>query len=170
MIGKVLRPLVLGILVLTATFGMASAAQHGGSGGGKGGGKMGTEMRAAKIEGRIAFLKTALGIKENQLAAWNAYADGLRAQKHKGHSSRGSHGGGKGDGKGKGKGAGKGHGDGKGHGGNKTAMEQMDSRIAMMQTHIADLEALKPLATALYAVLDDDQKKMANRILMKKGH
>jgi hypothetical protein len=160
MIGKVIGPLVLGILVLTATFGMASAAQHGG--GGKGGGKMGAEMRAAKIEGRIAFLKAALGIKENQLAAWNAYADGLRAQKHKGHSSRGSHGGGKGKGKG--------HGDGKGHGGNKTAMEQMDSRIAMMQTHIADLEALKPLATALYAVLDDDQKKMANKILMKKGH
>ncbi len=164
MIGKVIRPLVLGILVLTASFGMASAAQHGGSGGGK----MGAEMRAAKIEGRIAFLKAALGIKENQLAAWNAYADGLRAQKHKGHSSRGSHGGGKGKGDAKGKGNGKGHGD--GHGGNKTAMEQMDSRIAMMQTHIADLEALKPLAAALYAVLDDDQKKMANKVLMKKGH
>ena len=158
MIGNAIKPFVLGILVLAATFGMASAAKHGG------GGKMGTEMRAAKIEGRIAFQKTALGIKENQLAAWNAYADGLRAQKHKGHRSRGSHAGGKG------KHSGKGPSDGKGHGGDKTAMQKMDARIQMMQTHIADLEALKPLTEALYAVLDDDQKKMANKVLMKRGH
>jgi len=158
MIGNLIKPLVLGALVLTAANGLAAAAQHGGVG--KGGGMMSSEMRAAKIEGRIAFLKAALAIKDNQLDAWNAYANGLRAQKHKGHGMRGSHGGGM-------RGS---HGGDKGKGGGKTAVQKIDARIAMMQTHIAALEALKPLATALYAVLDDDQKKMANKLLMKKHH
>ena len=37
-------------------------------------------------------------------------------------------------------------------------------------THIADLEAFKPLTDALYAVFDGNQKERANKVLMKRGH
>jgi hypothetical protein len=33
----------------------------------------------AIVEGRLAFTKTALGITDNQSAAWNSYADAARA-------------------------------------------------------------------------------------------
>jgi len=167
MIGKTMRPYLLGALALTAASGMAAAQQGGGSGaaghGMAGGGMMGRGMtggvlkpeqrRAAAAEGRIAFLKSALGIKENQLEAWNAYADALRAKKSTGRGMRGS--GMMGGGKGK--------------AAHTTAMQQIDKRIERMEASIADLKALKPRADALYKVLDDDQKKKANALLLRRG-
>lgn len=97
------------------------------------------------IEGRIAFLKAEIGITEPQAAQWNAFADALRADAD---VMRRAH----------------------------AAAAQADRSVsaparleAAVQRMSGRLDATKRLLAAekpLYAVLSNDQKKMADELLL----
>ena len=109
-----------------------------------GGGEGMAMMPGQHIEGRVAFLKAELGITDVQMPQWNAYADTLRAN-------------------------------GRGMQGMMAKMMQAGMPTtaparadAMMQMMTAHLEAMKPMVSAgkaLYAVLSDAQKKMADELM-----
>ena len=106
--------------------------------------QMDPQKMAAKFEGRIASLKTALGIKEDQMDAWNKYVEALKARQA---SMQG-----------------------KGMMGamqKGTAVEKMDAHIKHMEAMVQGLKAMKPATEALYQVLSDEQKKMADAQLSK---
>ena len=42
----------------------------------------------AIVEGRLAFVKTALGITDDQASVWNSYADAARAKEQGTQSAR----------------------------------------------------------------------------------
>jgi hypothetical protein len=96
------------------------------------------------IEGRIAFLKAELAISDTQMPQWNAFADAVRA------------------------GA-------KGMGESMSKMMQAGMPAtaparadAMLQMMTARLEAMKEIASAgkaLYEVLTDSQKKVADELM-----
>jgi hypothetical protein len=105
-------------------------------------------MPFAHVEGRIAFAKAELGITEVQLPQWNAFADALRA-------------------------------------GAKN-MQQIMERLmrdgmptaapararVMLQIMSARLDSMKATVAAgdaLYAVLADDQKKIADALMSEHG-
>ncbi|MBP2292702.1 Spy/CpxP family protein refolding chaperone [Azospirillum rugosum] len=96
------------------------------------------------VEGRIAFLKAELGITDAQAQPWNAFADALRAnaKAHQAQHERMVKGG---------------------------MPSSWPDRLALQQTalsaHLDALKALDAAAKPLYAVLTDDQKKAADRLL-----
>ena len=98
----------------------------------------------AHVEGRIAFLKTELGITDAQAPQWNAFADALRSgAKAMRESMAGMMQAGK----------------------PPNAADRTDAMVKMMT---ARLESLKPIAAAekaLYAVLTDPQKETADELL-----
>ncbi len=118
----------------------------------KGGGMMGHMGRMmmdendvkAMVEGRLAYIKTALGISADQAEAWKAYEDASRAN---GESMQAAH-----------AAMMKAMGDG-------TAMEHMQAHIAMMQARLDALKALQPATEALYKALTPDQQAKADRLL-----
>jgi hypothetical protein len=106
---------------------------------------MGQDDMAGHVEGRIAFLKAELKITEAQVPLWNVVADAMRA--------------------------------------NAKGMADMPNRMAMMGSAVtlpdklatdekamaASLDALRKLKAAvepLYAVLDSDQKKTADELMI----
>jgi hypothetical protein len=112
-----------------------------------GGGAMkGPEHMAAMQAARLAYLKTALGITEAQMPAWNAYVEALKANQTKMKGMM------------------------KGRKGNKdaTAIEKMDARIERTKAKLARLEAMKPATEALYNALDAEQKKKADAVLVRR--
>jgi LTXXQ motif family protein len=125
----------------------------GGGGMGHGGGMMGRMGHGvmmdendvkAMVEGRLAYIKTALGITADQAEAWKAYEDAARAN---GESMQTAH-----------AAMMKAMGDG-------TAMEHMQAHIAMMQARLDALKALQPATEALYKALTPDQQKKADQLL-----
>lgn len=108
------------------------------------------EWMLKRIDGRLAFIKTELKITEAQSAAWDGVATTVRetTEAHNGLM--------------------------------RTMMQDMMSgdflkkplpdRLAVRQTHLESrLDQIKGLQTAigkLYAVLNDDQKKVANEIAL----
>ena len=98
----------------------------------------------AHVEGRIAFLKTELGITDAQAPQWNAFADALRSgAKAMRESMAGMMQAGK----------------------PPNAADRTDAMVKMIT---ARLESLKPIAAAekaLYAVLTDPQKETADELL-----
>lgn len=113
---------------------------------------MGMMNPAEHIEGRIAFLKTELKITDTQMPQWNAFADALRSSaKRMGDLMAAGHG---------------------------TMMEMMSGQAGMpslpdrieraeahMSAQLEMLRAMKGPATQLYAVLSDDQKRVADRLI-----
>jgi hypothetical protein len=96
------------------------------------------------MEGRLAYIKADLEITDAQLAAWNAYADAVRAR----HGAMESM-----------------HADMMKAKESGNALERMDAHIKAMESMVDGLKALKPVTEALYAVLSDEQKKKADQLL-----
>ena len=109
---------------------------------------MGEGDLKAMVEGRLAYVKTALGITEEQAAAWKAYEDAARAN---GQSMQAAH---------------------------QTmmsamqsgsAIDRMQTHITMMQARLDALKALKPAAETLHQALTPEQKKKADTLLGMSG-
>jgi hypothetical protein len=98
----------------------------------------------AMVEGRLAYMKTALAITADEAEAWKAYEDAARAN---GESMQAAH-----------AAMMKVMGDG-------TPIEHMQAHIAMMQARLDALKALQPATEALYKALTPDQQKKADRLL-----
>lgn len=130
---------------------MQGQGMHGQMMGGMGGqmmGSMGGHMMgggpANHIEGRLAFLKTELGITDAQMDLWEDYADAMRSAAS---SMQGMH---------------------------ETMMsgdwprsfpERMDRHEQMMSARLEALKTLRNAAVPLYEALDEEQKQVADGIM-----
>jgi len=138
-----------------------------GMGQGMGGGMMGCGMMggmmgqrgnmAAHIDGRIAFIKAELGITDAQKPAWDEFEKAMRAHfaqmqemrqtmmsRMKGMMS----------------------------GENPKPMpvtELLSTRIAMMESHLAEMKTVQAAIEKLYAALNADQKAKADQIVSGMG-
>lgn len=99
-------------------------------------------------EGRIAFLKTELAITDAQKTVWDAYAEVLKKNLQSMQGMR------------------------------ETMMkvmqakspaERLDAHITAMEGRLSALKEVKPALTALYAALNDEQKKKADALLTGMG-
>ena len=114
-------------------------------GGRMGEGMMGGHPRmGAMAEGRLAYLKSELNIKDAQQAAWKEYSDAVTDRVGVMQSVR------------------------------QTMMEamrtgnaneRMDARITGMEAMVAAMKVVKPATEKLYAVLSDEQKKIADQLI-----
>ena len=120
---------------------------QGGQGmmGGMGAGMMtGQEDLKAMVEGRLAYVKTALSITEEQATAWKAYEEAARADVQSMQTV---------------------------HQAMMTAMQsgsaidRMQTHITMMQARLDALKVLEPAAETLYQALTPEQKKKADTLL-----
>ena len=102
------------------------------------------------VEGRLAYLKAELKITDAQMPQWNAFADAFRAsgQKVMKHCAMMKE-----------------HGDSTM---SATLPEQLNMMEQHMTTHLESLRAIKTAAQQLYSVLSDEQKKIADQMMM--GH
>jgi LTXXQ motif family protein len=106
-------------------------------------------MGAAHIEGRIAFLKAELKITDAQMPQWTTFADALRANAKRMSEMRdammqgGMHGGDS----------------------SMSALDRLDRMEKMMTTMAESVKATKAALAPLYAVLTDDQKKIADQLI-----
>ena len=98
----------------------------------------------AMVEGRLAYVKTALGITDDQASIWNSSADAARAKQQGMQSAR--------DAMMKTMQSG-------------TVIDRMQSRIAMTQAELDALKAMQPSTEALYKALTPEQQKNANAML-----
>jgi hypothetical protein len=107
-------------------------------------------MMGDHVEGRIAFLKTELKITEAQTPQWTAFSDTLRANAQRVSEMRNTmmQGGMMGPGSAAMK-----------------APDRLDRMETMMATMVESLKATKAALAPLYAVLTDDQKKMADQLI-----
>jgi hypothetical protein len=109
---------------------------------------MGQEDLKAMVEGRLAYVKTALSITEEQATAWKAYEDAARADVQSMQTV---------------------------HQAMMTAMQsgsaidRMQTHITMMQARLDALKALKPAAETLYQALTPEQKKKADTLFGMSG-
>ena len=124
---------------------------HGGQGmpgmtgqGMMGHGMMGSGSMAAMLEGRIAYLRTELGITEAQGAAWKEYVDALKSRMSDMQSMRQEM---------------------KGAMHSGTALDRVKARAKMMEGMATSMKALTPALEGLYKVLTDEQKKQADQLL-----
>lgn len=98
----------------------------------------------AVVEGRLAFLKSELGISGDQLGAWNAYAEAVKGRvdvmqnTREDMMKRMQEGG---------------------------ATERMDARIKSMEAMVEAMKAVKPATEKLYATLNDKQKSAADELI-----
>ena len=99
---------------------------------------------AAMIEGRLAYLKSALGITQEQEPVWISYVDTVKSQvaamqaMHQNMievMQKGS------------------------------AVDRMDARIGAMEAMLDAMKAMKPATEKLYAGLKDEQKKLADQLI-----
>lgn len=99
-------------------------------------------------EGRIAFLKTELGITDAQKAVWDSYADAIKRNLQNMQSMWQSM---------------------KAVFEAKTPVERLDAHIGTMDGRLGALKAIRPALADLYAALTADQKKKADEILTGVG-
>lgn len=109
------------------------------------GAMMGSPARMdAMVDGRLAYLKGALNISDAQMDAWNGYAAAVKSrvdvmqQMRQGMMEAMQQG---------------------------SAPERMEARVKGMETMVDALKAAKPATEKLYAVLDDEQKKVADQLI-----
>jgi len=116
------------------------------------GGPMGMMGMADHIEGRIAFLKTELSITDAQMLQWNAFADALRANARRLSEMKATmmQGGGT-----------------MMEQGNApvSAPERLDRMEKMMTAMLEGLKETKAALAPLYAVLTEEQKKVADQLI-----
>jgi Cache 3/Cache 2 fusion domain/LTXXQ motif family protein len=102
----------------------------------------------ARVEGRLAYARTVLGITDSQAAAWKAYEDVSRANVQSMQAAQtamidaermGS------------------------------AIDRMHAQTAMMQAQLDARKALQPATEALYKALTADQQDKANVVLLLLG-
>jgi LTXXQ motif family protein len=108
------------------------------------------DMMLERIDGRLAFIKAELKIRDGQSDAWNEFADALKATAGKHNAMMREH------------------------------MEEMRSgeftkkplpeRLEQQETHLAahleQIKAIREAVSKLYAVLDDKQKEEASEIVL----
>jgi len=114
------------------------------------GGMMGMMAMADHVEGRIAFLKTELRITDAQMSQWNAFADALRANAQRMSEMRNEmmQGGMSAQ-----------------SGASVNAPDRLDRMEKMMTAITAAVKSTKSALAPLYAVLTDEQKKMADQLI-----
>jgi hypothetical protein len=151
----------LAMLALTGTGGLADdndgwwprwGMMGGGMMHGWGGPMMGygPDVMLDRIDGRLAFLKTELKITDAQATAWDSFAQAVRSTAEA-HNTlmRGMmdemH-------------------DGKFF--KKPLPERLTYQQSMMETHLEQIRTVRSAVDALYAVLDDTQKKAADDIVL----
>lgn len=99
---------------------------------------------ASMVEGRLAYLKSALGITEAQSEPWSGYAAAVTGQAqamqsmHQGMMDNMLKGG---------------------------AIERMDARITGMAAMVEAMRSVKPPMETLYGVLNEEQKKIADQLI-----
>jgi hypothetical protein len=102
----------------------------------------------AKVEGRLAYARTVLGITDSQAAAWKAYEDVSRANVQSMQAAQdammdaerlGS------------------------------AIDRMHAQTGMMQARLDARKALEPVTIALYKALTPDQRERADVLLLLLG-
>jgi hypothetical protein len=113
-------------------------------------GMMGMMGMADHVEGRIAFLKVELKITEAQMPQWNAFADALRenARRMGGMPAMMMQGGMMG-----------------GDGASVSAPDRLDRMEKMMTAMLETIKATRAAVAPLYAVLTDEQKKVADQLI-----
>ena len=99
-------------------------------------------------EGRIAFLKTELAIKDSQKAAWESYSESLRGNFQSLHEMQQTM---------------------KAGASKTTPVDRLDAHLKAVQGRVKALEAVKGPLAALYEALTADQRKKADRILAPMG-
>ena len=113
-------------------------------------GHMGMMGMADHIEGRIAFLREELKITEAQMPQWNTFADALRANaRQMKEMSTTMMGGGM---------MGQGH-------ASVSALDRLDHMEKMMSAMVEAVKGTKAALAPLYAVLTDEQKKVADQLI-----
>jgi hypothetical protein len=107
---------------------------------------MGTGPTAGHIEGRLAFVKTELKITDGQKSQWNVFADAVRANFKSMTDMRQS------------------------MMSQQTAATTLPERLAFedkaMTAHLAGLKKVENTLDKLYSVLTEDQKKIADGIVV----
>jgi len=107
-------------------------------------GMMGQKNLKAMVEGRLAYVKTALEITDAEATVWKAYEDASRANvqgmqaAHQAMMTLMQSG---------------------------TAVDRMQAHITMMQSRLDALKALQPATEALYKALTPEQQKQADTLL-----
>jgi LTXXQ motif family protein len=98
------------------------------------------------VEGRIAFLQTEIGITDAQREQWNAFAVALRrnAEVHRTMHNQMM---------------------GPDAPSSQTWLQKVQQKTRMMSTHAEALKAVDTAAGPLYAVLTEDQRQKAERLL-----
>lgn len=104
-------------------------------------------MAPARVEGRIAFLKTELKITDAQAPLWTAYANVLRAEAKSMSDMRGM------------------MMPGAPAPAAQTAADRADQRVKRLTAQLESAKTAAIALRALYAVLDDSQKKSADELL-----
>jgi hypothetical protein len=105
---------------------------------------MGAKFGADHLEGRLAFIKTELKITDAQIPQWNALADAIRSNVDSMAEIQKSM-----------------------TGGSPTTLLERLAREDKMETaHLAALKKTEETVARLYAVLADDQKKVADTIVV----
>src|SRR6266481_3295595 len=110
--------------------------------------RMGMMGMADHAEGRLAFLKAELKITEAQTPQWNAFSDALRenARRMGGMSAMMMQGGMMGQ-----------------DGASVNAPDRLDRMEKMMTAMLESIKATRAALVPLYAVLTDEQKKVADQ-------
>lgn len=107
-------------------------------------GMMGMGNMAAMAEGRLAYLRSALGITPEQEQAWTGYADAVKVRISAMQDMR------------------QGMMDAMQNG---NAMARMDARIAGMEVMLEAMKAVRPATGKLYGLLSDKQKEVADQLI-----
>jgi hypothetical protein len=106
----------------------------------------GPDMMLERVEGRLAFMKAELKITDTQAAAWNGFADAVRAAA-KQHNERMK----------------------AILAGNERAKslpDRLDAQEQFMSARLEQIKQIKTSLTGLYSVLSDDQKKEADEMVI----
>lgn len=104
-------------------------------------------MPGQHVEGRIAFLKAELAVTDAQLPQWNAFADAMREGAKSMQAAMAAN---------------------MGSGMPATAPARSDAMIAMMTARLESMKKSSAAGKALYAVLTDAQKKIADDQMMSR--
>lgn len=138
--------------------GMMGGMDHGATGGGAGGhgGMMMGHMMCRTtehVEGRLAYLKAELKLTDAQTPQWNAFADAVKSSTQKAGQACASmheHGGSESSGM---------------SGMSGGVLQHLGMMEKMMGAHLEEIRAIKAAAEPLFAVLTDEQKKIADQTM-----